>query len=145
MAGIFEILKIIILGIFLIAEGVRDLKKHRISMLSVMIAGVIGFILCALFIKDNIMSVLGGILIGVVMLLLAKFTEEKIGYGDGWVFMVTGIYLGLRANLYLLFVSLFLSAVVSMILLICKKAEYKTELPFVPFVLPGYLFLMVAQ
>ncbi len=143
MMGILEIIKIIVLGVFLLIEGIRDLRKHRVSMITIVIAGVLGVILQFSIIRENGLEILGGILIGIMLLLLAKMTREKIGYGDGWIFVVAGIYLGFRGNIYLLLLSLFLASSASICLLVFKKVNRKTELPFVSFLLPGYLLLFV--
>ena len=128
---------------FLLIEGIRDLQKHKVSMITVMIVGILGVIFQFGIIQENGLKIIGGILIGIVLLLLAKMTREKIGYGDGWIFVVTGIYMGFRNNMYLLLLSLFLASLVSICLLVFKKVNKKTELPFVSFVLPGYLLLFV--
>lgn len=143
MIGMLEIIKIVVLGVFLLIEGIRDLQKHKVSMITVMIAGILGVIFQFGIIQENGLKIIGGILIGIVLLLLAKMTREKIGYGDGWIFVVTGIYMGFRNNMYLLLLSLFLASLVSICLLVFKKVNKKTELPFVSFVLPGYLLLFV--
>lgn len=143
MIGMLEIIKIIVLGVFLLIEGIRDLQKHKVSMITVMIAGILGVIFQFGIIQENGLKIIGGILIGIVLLSLAKITREKIGYGDGWIFVVTGIYLGFHSNMYLLLLSLFLASLVSICLLVFKKVNKKTELPFVSFVLPSYLLLFV--
>ena len=143
MIGMLEIIKIVVLGVFLLIEGIRDLQKHKVSMITVMIAGILGVIFQFGIIQENGLKIIGGILIGIVLLLLAKMTREKIGYGDGWIFVVTGIYMGFRNNMYLLLLSLFLASLVSICLLVFKKVNKKTELPFVSFVLPSYLLLFV--
>lgn len=138
-----EIIRIVIPAIFIILEGIRDMKKRRISMISVFLTGILGVFLSIPFLKDNFISILGGIMIGIICLLVAKFSGEKIGYGDGWELMVMGIYLGFRGNLYLISISLFLASFVSVVLLISKKARRETELPFVTFMIPGYFLLIV--
>jgi len=143
MIGMLEIIKIVVLGVFLLIEGIRDLQKHKVSMITVMIAGILGVIFQFGIIQENGLKIIGGILIGIVLLSLAKITREKIGYGDGWIFVVTGIYLGFHSNMYLLLLSLFLASLVSICLLVFKKVNKKTELPFVSFILPGYLLLLV--
>lgn len=143
MIGMLEIIKIVVLGVFLLIEGIRDLQKHKVSMITVMIAGILGVIFQFGIIQENGLKIIGGILIGIVLLSLAKITREKIGYGDGWIFVVTGIYMGFRNNMYLLLLSLFLASLVSICLLVFKKVNKKTELPFVSFILPGYLLLFV--
>ena len=143
MIGMLEIIKIVVLGVFLLIEGIRDLQKHKVSMITVIIAGILGAIFQFGIIQENGLKIIGGILIGIVLLSLAKITREKIGYGDGWIFVVTGIYLGFLSNMYLLLLSLFLASWASICLLAFKKVNKKTELPFVPFILPGYLLLLV--
>lgn len=145
MIGMLEIIRIIALVIFLFLEGIRDLRKRKISMITVMVVGAIGIILRLGNIRENELEILGGILIGVILLLLAKLTREKIGYGDGWILVVTGVYLGFYGNMYLLLLSLFLASLVSIFLLAVKKANGKTELPFVSFMLPSYLLLLVIK
>ncbi len=141
MIEILELIKIIVLGEFLFLEGIRDLRKREISMITVIIVGILGGILQFNYIKDSGLEIVGGVLIGVVLLILAKVTGEKIGYGDGWVLAVSGLYLGFRGNMYLLLLSLFGASIVSISLLLFKKATRKTELPFVSFMLPSYLLM----
>ena len=143
MVGTLEIIKIIILGLFLVIEGIRDLRRHKVSMLSVALAGVIGVIIQIPLIKEIYPDMIGGILPGIILLLVAGFTKERIGYGDGWVMFVAGIYLGFAGSIYLLTLSLFIASLTSVLLLICKKAGRKTELPFVAFMVPGFLLMPV--
>lgn len=135
----WEAVRIIVLGIFLFMEGIRDFKRHRIAMWSVFLFAVVGI---ALGIPEG-MSVwrdmAAGITVGLVVLVLAKITEGKIGFGDGWVLMVTGLYLGFRGNLFLFMTALFVSAVTSVILLLSRRADKKTELPFVSFLFISYI------
>ncbi len=142
MIEILEIIRIIVLGEFLLIEGYRDLRQRNISIIAVWIVGVLGTILQFEGIKENGIEIAGGIIIGALILLLAKLTDEKIGYGDGWVLMISGLYLGFRDNMYLLLISLMLASFISIILLLTKKADKKTELPFVSFMFPGYLLLL---
>lgn len=141
MIGMLEIIKIVVLGVFLFLEGIRDLRKHKVSMIMVVVVGIIGGVLQINSIRENGMGILSGIFVGIILLLLAKITREKIGYGDGWIFVVTGVYLGFRDNIYLLLLALFLASLVSIFLLAIKKVNGKTELPFVSFMLPSYLLL----
>ncbi len=79
---------------------------------------------------------------GLLFLLLALLSREKIGYGDGVMLLILGACLGWReiwklwmmANLLLLFASIFLLAT--------KKAGRNTRIPFVPFLWIAYLLLL---
>jgi leader peptidase (prepilin peptidase)/N-methyltransferase len=126
-------------GIFLLTEGIRDYKKHKISMLSVLLFAVLGIVLEIPEAMTVWKEMVAGVMVGAVVLILAKITEGKIGFGDGWVLMVTGLYLGFRGNLFLFMAALFVSAVISIILLLCRRATKKTELPFVSFLFIGYI------
>ncbi len=138
----YRILNFVLL-LFLSVEGIRDLRKRHISMKSTLIFGVMAILLRIPNLSQDILDVLGGILIGFFLLFMAWITKEKIGYGDGWVFVVSGICLGFKNNMILLFMALFIAALVSAILLICKKVNKKTELPFVSFVMPAYCLLLL--
>lgn len=140
-----ELIKAIILGAFLLTEGIRDLRKRKIAMFSVAIYGVIGVGLQLFILKESGISIVGGVFIGILFLALAKLTGEQVGYGDGWVLMVTGVYLGFRENMFLLALSLLLTAAASMLLLMFKKAGRKTSLPFAGFMVPGYVLLLMIK
>ena len=137
-----ELIRICLVGVFLLWEGICDLRKKKISVKCAVVFGIIGLFLDFFELKECWPSLLGGLLIGIVILVLSKITDEKIGYGDGYVLTVTGILLGFRWNLTLLFMSLWLAAIVSVVLLFLKKAKKKTELPFVSFMMPGYILLL---
>lgn len=138
-------IKTILFLVFITMEGIRDLRKRSISMKSVQIFGMAGIVMRLSDIKEEWISIVGGFLIGAVLLLIAKITREKIGYGDGWIFAVSGIYLGFYDNLGLFLITLLLSAGTSVVLLVLKKVTVKTELPFVSFVLPAYFLTVLLQ
>ena len=66
-------------------------------------------------------------------------TKESIGTGDGLVLCVLGLFCGWRQCLAIFGMALVLSAILSIILLICRKAGRKTELPFLPSLFGGYV------
>lgn len=137
-----EIINVFLPGIFLLIEGIRDIKTRQISMISVGSFAGIGLILRIVYDPDSWYQPIAGAGIGFFLLLIAKMTKEKIGYGDGWIILVTGIYLGFRYNLFLLTVSLFISALASVILLSFKKVNRKSTMPFVAFIFVGYCIML---
>lgn len=129
---------------FLLIEGIRDFRKHQVSLVSIAIFAVIGILLGTMEGFTAWKEMLVGTLPGIILLLMAKITNEKIGYGDGFMIMVTGLYLGLWKNTLLLMFSLFLAAAASILLLVTGKGNKKTELPFAAFLLTGY-FIMIKR
>lgn len=137
-----EIIRVALLGIFLFIEGIRDIRKREISMISVAVFATLGIMVQVISDVSNWYGMIGGALIGLAVLLSAKVTREKIGYGDGWLLLVSGIYLGFRYNLFLFMIALFLSAAISIVLLICKKVSCKSTMPFAAFVFLGYCIML---
>lgn len=79
-----------------------------------------------------------GIVPGCFLLLLARLTG-KVGYGDGVVMMIVGLTMGYQSCFALLCFSLFLAAVISVALLLLRRADRRTALPYLPFLTAVYL------
>ena len=80
----------------------------------------------------NIWEICGGIAIGLSMIGLSMITNNQIGKGDGMVIAMLGIALGFRDCLMVISFASVVMAFVSIFLLIIKKANKKTRLPFIP-------------
>lgn len=87
-------------------------------------------------------SLLTGVVPGVVLLLVSLCTKESIGYGDGLMLLVLGVFCGLQKTVAILGMALVLIALAAIVLLVLHKAGRKTELPFLPFVFAGYLLVL---
>ena len=86
---------------------------------------------------------LGGMAVGFVLLAVSKLTHGQIGEGDGIAFVITGFCLGFEENFLLLLEALLFSSVWSVLLMLMKKINLKTSLPFVPFVLTAFVIRIV--
>lgn len=133
------ILKIVLLiGLFYIAWC--DYRTKLIETKWLWIIGGAGIVLLLLQSGMAIMGqVFAGTLPGLVLLLLARISEESIGFGDGWLFVVTGIFLGLKKNAVLLLGSLILAGVFAIVCLVLKKKEKNDRIALAPFVLAAYV------
>ncbi len=123
----------------------EDMRKHTISSVYLVFWGILGIGL-HLYLEDvTAVSLLAGAAVGGGLLLLGFLTRERIGYGDGFVFIVTGLFLGGAANVQLLLTSLLYAAIFSLgILLFGKKRMGRNqEIPFIPFVFLGYLTMLL--
>lgn len=80
-----------------------------------------------------------GIFIGVVILLAGRFSNGSIGTADGIMLAVIGGVIGYRDTLLLLMNAVMAAALCSIILIILKRGNRKTTIPFFPFMLLGYL------
>jgi prepilin signal peptidase PulO-like enzyme (type II secretory pathway) len=91
----------------------------------------------------DIYLLIGGVTVGLVFLFISHVTREGIGYGDSWMILILGTYLGLWKLLEVLTWAFLGLALVSMGILALKKMSRKSVVPFVPFLAAGYLLTMI--
>ena len=120
-----------------------DVRDRNIRLMEVAVFGIIGVVLHIIYHSHSIESVLGGMAIGGAMYIVSILTKEKIGKGDAAVVGVIGIFLGFTDTLVLLWLSSVLAAIFGCVYIKVKKLSKDTELPFVPFMLTGYLAMLV--
>lgn len=84
-----------------------------------------------------------GILIGIMLLLTGRFCGGCIGAADGIMTAVIGGMIGYQETLLLLMNALLAAAVFSILLIAIKKAGRGTAIPFLPFMLLGYIIILV--
>jgi leader peptidase (prepilin peptidase)/N-methyltransferase len=65
------------------------------------------------------------------------YKSEAMGGGDLKIFLPIGIFLGWKMALIALFIAVIISGIPSMVLVIIKKANRKTTIPFGPFIVVG--------
>lgn len=135
-------------GVFLAVESICDIRKKEISLWTIIVFGAGGAAAGAaesLLGGEVILSWIPGLFPGLFLILAAKVTREGIGYGDGAVLMVSGMYLGFVYTLNLLLCGLLLSALAAVFLITVKKAGRKYQIPFLPFLFLGYCVVMAAE
>lgn len=84
-----------------------------------------------------------GILIGIILLLTGRFCGGCIGAADGIMTAVIGGMIGYQETLLLLMNAVLAAAVFSILLIAIKKAGRGTAIPFLPFMLLGYIIILV--
>ena len=67
----------------------------------------------------------------------SRVTGEKVGYGDGWMLMMVGLFTGLGQCFLILLVGLMMESVIALILLAAGKTAMDRTVPFAPFLLLG--------
>lgn len=131
----------LLLLLFISAAAFMDNCTKKIPLMFLAAGFGAGVLLQILFPGKNAVDLLGGCMVGAALVLLAWVTRQQIGYGDGLLFAVTGIFLGFFENLLLLVASLFPAAFFAGVLFL-KKKKKGYRFPFVPFVLIGYVLLL---
>lgn len=131
-----DTIKFMVLVSFLIVIGVIDLKTKFVYNSTMILMGIVALIfLITDYVKlksfpmDNI---LGGIL-GLVIIGLIVFITRGMGEGDIEIAAISGLFLGLKGEVFMLFFAVILGGIVGAIILIVKRKSGKTEMPFGPF------------
>ncbi|MCD7981894.1 MAG: prepilin peptidase [Clostridiales bacterium] len=136
--------EILLLG-FLFVFAWMDLKKLELPLLLLGVCGAVGALVLLGTDTFSLKEMLGGLCVGGGLLLCALGTKESVGSGDGLLFCVTGIYLGLWQNLMLLFFAVVICAAIGVVLLTGGKCSRKQSLPFAPFVLAADVLLLMIR
>lgn len=140
------ILPLIFRSILLIGLAIasfEDLITGKIHLILVLILSFCGAVFQVLTGQNRLWDILLGAALGGALILLSFLSRRSIGMGDGMMFVATGIFLGLSDNLWLLLLSLGMSAIASLVLLILLKYKGKDRIPFIPFMLTGYICLLL--
>ena len=138
MRGLIDVLMI---GTLAVASW-GDWKRKEISVRILLIMTFLASIKVVFF-SEKFLEVILGLGIGVGFLLISKCTEEQIGYGDSWLILVLGIYVGFEKLLILLFTASLGAAIFSLIFCMIHKWNRNFTIPFVPFLAAAYLGVML--
>jgi leader peptidase (prepilin peptidase)/N-methyltransferase len=123
----------------------EDLCRKEISLLPVIGMAAIGAG-CSLLGGDwTDVSVLLRFLPGLLVLLLARLTDESIGYGDGWVLLALGCFLDPEDLVSLCMAAISCAGIAALFLLLVLHRGRHAQIPFVPFLLLGYGIGLVCQ
>ena len=124
--------------VILAGFAIHDMKTKTVSLaaMGVFAISVLVYRLCT---GTGIAELAAGLVPGALVLLLAFATKESIGMGDGLMLCVLGMFCGWRRCLAAFGMALVLSAILSIVLLVFKRAGRKTEVPFLPSLFGGFL------
>lgn len=130
---------IVVIGILLFVAGITDIRKKQINR---------GFLLTLMLVcfaaipfkKDfGIFDAVGGFVIGLCAIGISMMSREQIGRGDGFVIAAVGLVLGARRCMAAVFAASFIMCIIAILVLLLKRGNRHTRLPFLPAVFAGYV------
>ena len=123
---------------FLGINSLKDLRTREVSMLTVGIFAVCGVVRACLM-GNVCMEWAAAIGIGAVVIALSIITKGAVGMGDGFIMLALGTVLSFRELLGTFLLGLVCCSIWGIILLFLPRTRRKMEIPFVPFLLLGYI------
>ncbi len=150
-SGIVFVLKRICLVAILWPIAISDYQEFRIPN-KLILCGIIcrvlilfpelvleGELILAQLINEGIAAI-GAAIICLACMVLSR---GSLGMGDLKLMFMMGLLLGVEGILYSMFVSIFFSFIVAVILLLTRKKGRKDSIPFAPFILAGTIVSLI--
>lgn len=137
-----RIVKLLVLFLLLF-NSFLDWRKREVSLFSLGGFGVVGIGLNLWLGYQSVIEAAGGVALGILLLAAAFFTREAIGFGDGLLICITGIYLGFWENLSLLFTGAVCCVGILGIAVLAGRLKMADRVPLVPFLLLAFIGKMI--
>ncbi len=134
MYKIVHICLIIILGVIC----VFDIKRKKIPVYMLIVLAAAGIISNFTVGEFDIEKRIIAMLPGMILLIVSMITKQQIGYGDGMIILIMGLYIDIDDILSIVLSSFLLSSIAAIILMTVFKKKKNFEMAFSPFLLIGY-------
>ena len=129
----------ILVAVLLAAVAYRDWRTKQISCLSLFIMSILVVVLRIAFVEDTIWSTLGGVAVGALFFLIGKCSKESVGYGDCWLILLLGVFLGGKSLVEVVLVATVLTSLFSIGFCMIRGWKKKYTVPFAPFLALAYI------
>lgn len=140
---IFNVIQLFLLAI----SAISDMRKKEISIwlvISMAVISLIDGVLSLVLHKKTVTELAISLIPGVLLVVLSVLSRQSIGYGDGLITMAIGVAFGISKLFAGLAIALFASGVMSIFLIVVRKAKRNDTFPFIPFILAGMVVSMFA-
>ena len=129
--------------IMLIIFSVEDMLYREISVKVILVFLLMGI---GIRVYDNTLlstEIFWGIFIGMIIIASSIILAGNIGVGDGIIFVLTGLFLGIADNLRILIFSVTISGIIGGLLIILKIKKKDYKMPFTVFILISYIGVII--
>lgn len=129
--------------ILLLYPTISDIKYRKFYIWPVIVCASLMALYEMITGVNSLISVVAGVIPGIVLILMSKWSKGKIGEGDGWIVIALGALLGWYEVLTVVSLACGLSAGYSLWLIAVKKRGKESSFAFVPFLLMAVVLLLV--
>lgn len=130
-----EILLFFLLAICAVCDGLE--KKIPLAVVWIGIVVAIVMKVQGMPGEWSWLSITLSVLPGIIFWILSLITDEKVGYGDGWILIMIGSFMGLWRCFLILLIGLVSESLVVLILMVFRRISRDRQIPFAPFLLFG--------
>lgn len=130
-----EIFLFLLLAICAVCDGLE--RKIPLAVVWIGIAAAIVLQVQGMSGERSWLSIALSVLPGAIFWMLSLVTGEKVGYGDGWMLIMIGLFTGLWRCFLILLVGLASESLVVLALLAFRRISGDRQIPFAPFLLFG--------
>lgn len=130
-----EIFLFLIIGICAVYDGM--VKKIPLIVVWIGITVAVVLHLQGVAGECSWLSISLSLVPGLIFWVLSFVTGEKVGYGDGWMLVAIGLYMGLWRCFLILLIGLVSESLLALIMLAVKRISKDRQIPFAPFLLFG--------
>lgn len=130
-----EVVLFLLLVICAVTDSIRKEIPLAVIWLGILLAVACHVLGCMG--EETWSAVALSVLPGVVFWGISLVTGEKVGYGDGWMLVMIGLFTDLRRCFMILLVGLMIESAVVLFLLAVRRISTEKEIPFAPFLLIG--------
>ena len=120
--------------LFLLLLSVRDIREKKVNIAFLLP----GFVLAFYQMPD-------GFLLSILLFVLSILTKEAIGKGDAFAVLLCACYLPFYPVFFIFVAGLFMAGIVGIFLILVRKGNRKTEIPYLPFLTFSYLIYLVSN
>ena len=130
-----EIFLFLLLGICAVIDGTK--REIPIVVVWLGIAAAIVLRLQGAIDEGSWFMAVLSMIPGAMFWMLSFVTGEKVGYGDGWMLVMIGSFVGLWRCFLILLIGLIAESISVLILLAVQRISGDRRVPFAPFLLFG--------
>ena len=123
--------------LFLIMESLEDIKEKMLDVRGLLIWAVTALTLKVMT-GTGFYELIISLIPGIIMLFIGFISREGIGYGDGVVVLICGIFCGVYKTLVGIMIAFMIVMTGGLAVIALRKLSHDS-IPFVPVILIGFL------
>ena len=134
--------------LLLAATSLYDMRTRKIPVMLIALTAVLSLVEGTIILTDHTgtpLQIFGALLPGAALVALSLISAQSIGLGDGLLIAAAGPVFGGYTICAGVMLAFFFSAVVSLVLMVWKRADKKMRIPFVPFLASAMGVVTVAM